>query len=149
MRTTIASLLLASVFLATGCAPAPTPADPPVLEEPASAEPSMEAVSAPAAYQKILAGDAKEMMEEDGVIVLDVRTKEEFDSGHIEGALLLPLDTIAERADELLPEKSVKLLVYCRSGNRSRSASEQLIEMGYTQVFDFGGIIDWPYDVVK
>jgi len=77
-----------------------------------------------------------------------VREQSEYDAGHISGAVLLPVGSIAEKAAETLPDKNAVLLVYCRSGNRSKTASETLLGLGYTQVYDFGGIIDWPYDVV-
>ena len=100
-------------------------------------------------YKKITSGEAKEKMDSlKNVIILDVRTKEEYDQGHISGALLLPNTDIAKKAADALPDKDVPILVYCRSGNRSKSASEDLISMGYTQVYDFGGIIDWPYETV-
>lgn len=102
------------------------------------------------AYQKISAKEAKEMMEkgEYGVI-LDVRTLEEYNEGHIEGATLLPNDEIKEKAEITLYDKEEVILVYCRSGRRSESAAKELIEMGYTNVYDFGGIIDWSYEIVK
>ena len=79
--------------------------------------------------------------------MLDVREQSEFDAEHIPGAVLLPVGSIAEKAAEALPDRNAVLLVYCRSGNRSKTASETLLGLGYTQVYDFGGIIDWPYDV--
>ncbi|MEG0319562.1 MAG: rhodanese-like domain-containing protein [Niameybacter sp.] len=102
------------------------------------------------AYQKISAKEAKEMMEkgEYGVI-LDVRTLEEYNEGHIEGATLLPNDEIKEKAEITLYDKEEVILVYCRSGRRSEAAAKELIEMGYTNVYDFGGIIDWSYEIVK
>jgi len=108
-------------------------------------------VSDPAAdnlakYTKIAAEEAKNIMDtESNIIILDVRTQEEFDSGHIDGAILIPNTEITAKAPEILMDKDQKILVYCRSGNRSKSASEDLISMGYTQVYDFGGINDWPY----
>ena len=106
--------------------------------------------AATAEYHKINAADAKAMMDEnDAVIVLDVREQYEYDAGHIPGAVLLPLGTIEAAAAEALPDKDAVLLVYCRSGNRSRTAANTLLELGYTQVYDFGGIIDWPYDVTQ
>lgn len=102
-----------------------------------------------AEYKKIAPEEAKEMMDAgDKVIILDVRTKEEFDLGHIKGAVLLPNTDIAQKAAETLPDKNALILLYCRSGNRSKSASEELLSMGYTKVYDFGGIIDWPYETV-
>ncbi|MGB5823661.1 MAG: rhodanese-like domain-containing protein [Proteocatella sp.] len=97
-------------------------------------------------YIKITPEEAKNIMDtESGVIILDVRTQEEFDSGHIKDAVLIPNTQITDSAPELLPDKNQKILVYCRSGNRSKSASDKLVSMGYTKVYDFGGIIDWPY----
>jgi phage shock protein E len=108
-----------------------------------------EAPAAVAEYRKISAEEAKAMMDSgEAVIVLDVREQSEYDAGHISGAVLLPVGSIAEKAAETLPDKNAVLLVYCRSGNRSKTASETLLGLGYTQVYDFGGIIDWPYDVV-
>lgn len=101
-------------------------------------------------YIKITPEDAKNIMDtEDNIIILDVRTQEEFDSGHIENAILIPNTDISDKASEKLPDKDQKILVYCRSGNRSQTASAELISMGYTKVFDFGGIIDWPYETVN
>ncbi len=102
-----------------------------------------------AEYKKITPDEAKELMDtRENVILLDVRTKEEFDQGHIPNALLLPNTEIKKQAGEKLPDKNALILVYCRSGNRSKSASEELLAMGYTKVYDFGGIIDWPYETV-
>lgn len=101
-----------------------------------------------ASYTKISPEEAKDLMIE-GNIILDVRTKEEYDDGHIANATLLPLDEINLGNLDLLEDKDQIILVYCRSGNRSSSASKALIEAGYTKVYDFGGIIDWPYDIEK
>lgn len=100
-------------------------------------------------YKKISAQDAKSIIDSEDVIILDVRTPEEYNSGHIENAVLLPVTEITDKAEEVLPDKDAKILVYCRSGNRSATAAKDLINMGYTNVFDFGGINSWPYDVVK
>ncbi len=103
-----------------------------------------------AVYQRITPQKAKEIMEtESGYIILDVRTGEEFSEGHIEGAFLLPDYEIEKRAEEALVNKDKLLLVYCRSGRRSAAAAKKLIELGYTRVFDFGGIIDWEYGTVR
>ncbi|MDI9480884.1 MAG: rhodanese-like domain-containing protein [Syntrophomonadaceae bacterium] len=99
-------------------------------------------------YIKITAQEAQEMMGED-VIILDVRTQAEFAEGHIPNALLLPDNEIKQRAEELLPDKEQTILVYCRSGRRSELAAKELIQLGYTNVYDFGGILDWTGDVVK
>ena len=98
---------------------------------------------------KINAEQAKEMIDSPTeLIILDVRTKEEYEEGHIEGAILIPDTEIATKAEELLTDKNATLLVYCRSGRRSALASQSLNELGYTSVYDFGGILDWPYEVV-
>lgn len=100
-------------------------------------------------YNKITAEEAKEMIDTQEVIILDVRTQEEFKEKHIEGALLIPDYELANVAKSKLPDKNKKILVYCRSGNRSKSAARLLIDMGYTDVYDFGGIINWPYGTVQ
>lgn len=103
--------------------------------------------TADGAYQQITQEDAKEMMDTQEVIILDVREQAEYDSGHIPGAVLLPVGTIDETtAAEVIPEKDSKVLVYCRSGNRSKTASAALADLGYTKVYEFGGINTWPYD---
>ena len=100
--------------------------------------------------QKISQEEARERMEAGDVIVLDVREQEEYDSGHIPGAILLPLGAIdGESAAEVIPKKDATVLVYCRSGSRSKRAAKALAELGYTGVYEFGGIMTWPYDVVK
>ena len=100
-------------------------------------------------YQQISQDKAKQMMEEqEDAIVLDVREKEEYETGHIPGAVLLPLGTIDEDSAALvIPKKASVVLVYCRSGRRSKQASQALAELGYTQIYEFGGINDWPYEV--
>ena len=99
-------------------------------------------------YQPITQEAAKDMMDQQDVIVLDVREQEEYDSGHIPGAVLLPVNAIAEdSAAAVIPEKDSVVLVYCRSGNRSKTASKGLAELGYTQVYEFGGIQTWPYEI--
>lgn len=93
------------------------------------------------AYQQITQEEAKEMMDNEEAIILDVREQDEYDSGHIPGAILLPVDTIDEdTAAEAIPGKDSTVLVYCRSGNRSKTASSTLAELGYTNVYEFGGI---------
>lgn len=103
-----------------------------------------------AEYQKITAEEAKEVMQSgDPYIILDVRTLEEYHEGHIEGAILLTDNELEEKAESILPDKEATILVYCRSGRRSAAAAKELIHMGYTKVYDFGGIIDWPYEVIN
>ena len=98
-------------------------------------------------YQQISQEEAKEMMDTQEVIILDVREQDEYDSGHISGAVLLPVGTIDETtAAEVIPEKDSTVLVYCRSGNRSKTASSTLAELGYTNIYEFGGINTWPYE---
>ena len=101
-------------------------------------------------YEQITAEQAKTIMDtEKDYIIIDARTEEEFAEGHIENAILIPEYEIANRAEKELPDKEQLILVYCRSGRRSKIASEELVKLGYTNVKEFGGIIDWPYDVVK
>lgn len=100
-------------------------------------------------YVRITQEEAKEMMGKEDTIVLDVRTKAEYDEGYIENAILLPVTDIKEKADKVLPSKDSTILVYCRSGNRSKTASKELINLGYTNVYDFGGINSWKYGIVK
>lgn len=100
-------------------------------------------------FEEISAREAKEIMDtQKDCIVLDVRTAEEYAQGHIKGAILLDHSDIDTKAHVVLPEKNALILVYCRSGRRSKIASERLVKLGYTNVKEFGGIIDWPYDVV-
>ena len=101
-------------------------------------------------YEQITAEQAKTIMDtEKDYIIIDARTDEEFAEGHIENAILIPEYEIANRAEKELPDKEQLILVYCRSGRRSKIASEELVKLGYTNVKEFGGIIDWPYEIVK
>ena len=103
-----------------------------------------------AVYVNITAEEAKQIMDtEEGYVILDVRTQEEYDQGHIPGAIVISHEEIAEKADEVLTDKDQLILVYCRSGRRSKIAAEALVELGYTNIKEFGGIIDWPYEVEK
>ncbi len=101
-------------------------------------------------YEQITQKEAKEIMDS-GVeyIIIDARTDEEFAQGHIEGAILIPEYEIKDRAEQEIPDKDAVILVYCRSGRRSKIASEELVNLGYTNVKEFGGIIDWSYEIVK
>ncbi|MDR1629213.1 MAG: rhodanese-like domain-containing protein [Oscillospiraceae bacterium] len=149
-KTVIAAILLQMVLLAAGCGfmeqtTAQTTAAP--ATEGASEQPSETKQSGN--YQKITAEEAFAMLQDPQEdILLDVRTKEEFDAGHIAGALLLPDYEVAQKAESVLPDRGARILVYCRSGRRSAEAAKQLIVMGYTSVYDFGGVIDWPYGTV-
>ena len=99
-------------------------------------------------YQQITQEAPKEMMDtQQEVVILDVREQDEYDSGHIPDAVLLPVGTIDEdTAAEVIPEKDSAVLVYCRSGNRSKTASSTLADLGYTDIYEFGGINTWPYE---
>ena len=101
-------------------------------------------------YEQITAEQAKTIMDtEKGYVIIDARTEEEFAEGHIENAILIPEYEIVSRAEKELPDKEQLILVYCRSGRRSKIASEELVKLGYTNVKEFGGIVDWPYKTVK
>ena len=101
-------------------------------------------------YEQISGEEAKRLMDtETDFIIVDARTEEEFNEGHIEGAILIPEYEISERAEKELPNKDQLILVYCRSGRRSKIASQALADLGYTNVKEFGGIIDWQYEIVK
>ena len=101
-----------------------------------------------AMYVNITAQEAKTIMDtEQGYVILDTRTREEFDQGHIPGAIQISHDEIMEKAEEVLTDKEQLILVYCRSGRRSKSAAAALVELGYTNIKEFGGIIDWPYEI--
>jgi len=100
----------------------------------------------PASYETLSGQEARQMMDDGGAVVLDVRTPEEYNSGYIPDAILLPVDELGDRYAEVLPEKDAVILVYCRSGNRSARAAQALANLGYTRVYDFGGILDWPYE---
>ena len=99
-------------------------------------------------YTKISQDQAKAMMEkEDGHIIVDVRRQDEFETGHIPGAICIPNESIGTEQPEELPDLDQIILVYCRSGNRSKQASQKLFDMGYTNVYEFGGIIDWTGEI--
>ena len=101
-------------------------------------------------FSTISVQEAKKLMQtEENYIILDVRTKEEYESGHIPGAINLPNEEIAEAEISLLKDKEDLILVYCRSGNRSRQAAEKLANLGYSNVKDFGGINSWDGEIVK
>ena len=101
-------------------------------------------------YEQITAEQAKTIMDnEQDYIIIDARTEDEFAEGHIEGAVLIPEYEVADRAEKELPDKEQLILVYCRSGRRSKIASEELVKLGYTNVKEFGGIIDWQYELVE
>jgi phage shock protein E len=103
-----------------------------------------------AEYHRISPQEAKAVMDaHEPVTVLDVREPSEYKAGHIANAVLLPSGSVAAMAEQMLPDKDAKILVYCLSGGRSSAAARQLVRLGYTRVYDFGGIADWPYGVVR
>jgi rhodanese-related sulfurtransferase len=101
-------------------------------------------------YEQITAEDAKRIMDSgEECIILDVREQDEYDEGHIANAILIPYGEIENRAERIIPDKDKLILVYCRSGRRSRIAAENLAKLGYTNIKDFGGIIDWQYEIER
>lgn len=138
MKKGLFAMMLSCCLLLAGCgAPQQTPA------------PSPSSSGAPAAYRKITAEEAKRMIDAGGVTVVDVRRADEYAQSHIPGALLVPNEEIGANAPEALPDKDAVLLVHCRSGVRSRQAADKLLALGYQNVYDFGGIADWPYETVS
>lgn len=102
-----------------------------------------------ATYTQITQEEAKVMMDKnDGHIIVDVRRQDEYDTGHIPDAVLIPNESIADKQPEELPDLDQIILVYCRSGRRSKEAAQKLADMGYTNVYEFGGIIDWTGETV-
>lgn len=150
-RWMLGAVLASLALFLTACAAPVTqqaeePAQP-AAQATAEAEQTNESIGA---YQVITAQKAKQIMDnEPDVIIVDVREAYEYNEGHVPNALLLPLGDIEKLAATTLPDKDATLLVYCRSGARSQVGSRTLLKLGYTNVLDFGGIIDWPYDVVK
>ena len=122
-------ILLLSLLSLTGCAAPKRTAD---------------------SYRQISMQEAMNMMEkEKNYIILDVRTVAEYESGHIPGAICVPNETIGTEKIPELPDEDQLILVYCRSGNRSKQASEKLVKLGYTNIVEFGGINSWPGEIVK
>ena len=131
------TILLTALLFLTGCAQNTEPAQ--------ESEGTQEAV-----YMNITQEEAKNIMDtQEGYIILDTRAQDEYDEGHIPGAIVIPHDEILEKAEEILTDKDQLILVYCRSGRRSKLAAEDLVTLGYTNIKEFGGIIDWQYEVVK
>lgn len=100
-------------------------------------------------FEKIEPEKAYERLQNEEILLLDVRTDFEYADGHIPGSELLPYDLIPDQMETLYPDKEQTIFVYCRSGNRSETAANSLVELGYSNVFDLGGIINWPYDIEK
>lgn len=109
-------------------------------EEDQMSQAKVKKLTAEQAYERIESGDE--------IVLVDVRRQDEYDQGHIEGSILISNESIGTKQPTELPDLDAEILVYCRSGNRSAQAAEKLVEMGYTNVSDFGGIIDWPYETV-
>lgn len=136
-------LAFASVFL-VACGAAPQ-----VSAQPAPAGKETGAAVKNEKYLKITPEEAKDLIGKEGVVLLDVRTEEEYGQGYIPGAVLLPVDEISKKAAEVLKDKGETIIVYCRTGRRSANASGELADMGYTKVYDLGGIVSWPYETAK
>lgn len=103
-----------------------------------------------AAYKQISQTEAKQMMQQnDGYVIVDVRRQDEFDSGHIKDAILIPNESITDQKPSELPDLNQVILIYCRSGNRSKQAAQKLADMGYTNIYEFGGINTWDGEIVK
>ncbi len=100
-------------------------------------------------YQQITQEKAKKMIDNEDVVILDVREQFEYDESHIENSILIPLGEVISRIESEIPDKACKILIYCRSGRRSKSASIVMAMIGYTNVYEFGGILTWEYGVVK
>ena len=129
MKRTLPMLLLLS-FVLTGCAASAT-------------------LSETNTYRQITMVEAVELMEkEENYLILDVRTQQEYAAGHIPGAIVIPNENIGTEEIAQLPDKDRLIMVYCRSGNRSKQASDKLVKLGYTNIVEFGGIIDWPGETV-
>lgn len=131
-RFILAGIVLAGVLVVSACARTGR-------ENSAAAEEN-------SAYHKITAAEAKTMMDEGDVTVVDVRRADEYAQGHIPGALLIPNESIGEEQPEALSDKEAVILIHCRTGVRSKQASDKLVKMGYTNIYDFGGIVDWTYE---
>ena len=136
------TFIILVLFAFAACSTATTPAT--------DGNATEKATTAVNTYEQITPEEAKSIMDsESDYILIDARTDEEFAAGHIAGAIMIPEYEIADRAESELPDKGALILVYCRSGRRSKIASEELAKLGYTNVKEFGGIIDWPYEIVK
>jgi len=147
-RRLLTALFAASALLLVGCAKTGAPAADSASTAAQTQVPTASAQTA--VYRKISPEDAQAMMDEtEDYILLDVRTEEEYSDKHIEGALLIPDYELSERAAAELPDKEAIILVYCRSGRRSAASAKALVELGYQNVYDFGGINDWPYETVS
>ncbi len=148
VKLMFAALAAAAAVLIAGCAGTGSVAEVQLVTDDTTSE-TFVPKKGDAVYVSISAQRAKQLMDsESDYVVLDVRTPEEYADGHIKGSMLIPYNEIGERAEDELPEKDKLILVYCRSGRRSKIAAQALAELGYTNVKEFGGIIDWPYEIV-
>ena len=129
--------LAASLALLSGCVLSKTKAD--------TAEDMSDKAASP--QSRAERADETAVAQEDGA--RGARAREEYDGGHIENAVLVPNESIGSEMPEALPDKEATLLIYCRSGRRSKDAAQKLLALGYQSVYDFGGVIDWPYELVK
>ena len=128
---------LAALLLLTGCAHAPAPQQ--AAED--STKPS---------WVQIDQETAKRMMEaDDGHVIVDVRRQDEYDAGHIPGAILIPNESIVDERPSELPDLEQVILIYCRSGNRSKQAAQKLADLGYLNIYEFGGITTWTGEIVR
>jgi len=163
MKIRIWALLIALLLLA-GCSNTATPVatldpteevaselttTPEPTATPAPTAEATEAAVAAGGFTTISAEEAKKMIDAGNVTIVDVRTIMEYREQHIPGSVLVPNESIGTEAPAELPDKDAVLLVHCRSGVRSKEACTKLAALGYTQVYDFGGIIDWPYETVS
>ena len=151
MKKHILLLLLALLLVLSACAADTGEAAQPDTGDSSETTDSADTAADPieVTWGTLTAEEAKARMDSgDPVTVVDVRTATEYADGHIEGALLLPNEEIGTTPPSLLPDKDAEILLYCRSGNRTQQAAKKLTAMGYTNVYDFGGIIDWPYETV-
>lgn len=161
----IATIVLMALVTA-GCSSAGDTAVQPIAAQQPQATQQPEATGEPEATQQaeqqpeetaqsagvvtLTAADAKARLDsEEGIIIVDVRTQQEYDAQRIPGAILLPVDSIPADAQTVIPDKDGVYFLYCRSGNRSATAAAMLDQMGYRNIVDFGGIIDWPYETVS
>lgn len=145
MKKNMLLLTAAFIMLFAGCSSANQNA-----ERESSAEQVIADESIVNSYTMISQDEAKEMMKkDDGHVVVDVRRQDEYDNGHIPGAILIPNESIGDKQPEQLPDTDQIILIYCRSGNRSKQAAEKLSKMGYRNIYEFGGINTWTGEIVK
>lgn len=153
----IACLILTGVLLTSvGCSSTANKVESTKVESTASSESQKDtakksdAAKKEGGYTHIDMETAKKMMaNDDGHVIVDVRSQEEYNEGHIPGAIVIPNESIGTEQPKELPDLEQVILVYCRSGNRSRQASQKLADMGYTNVYEFGGIKDWTCETEK